>query len=124
MATRLGGTPPGPHAGDISPRTAMLRPRIALSEEQCIDARRLRRKGISISDVATKLDADVEHVRLALAAMRTRRQAPTRATLNVTLTAQNIVRAEQYEGEAVWQTVDRLLGELKSLRRRSLTTKH
>jgi hypothetical protein len=48
--------------------------------------------------------------------MRTRNRARSRATLNVTLAAREFVVSEANDGEGMWATVDRLLGEL-SLRR-------
>lgn len=124
MATYSGGFPPGPHAGDISPTTTSLRPRIALAPERCTEARRLRRNGLSVAQIACELDADEEDVRLALAAMRTRRRTPTRASLNVTVAARDFVAAESRVGEATWQTVERLFVELTFRRAMSGRTAH
>lgn len=124
MATFTGGFPPGPDAGNISPKTTMLRPRMTLSDEQCSDARRLRRTGKTIEEIASTLSVHVEDVRLALAAMRTRRRAPTRAALNVTIAARDFVAAEGEPGEVTWQTVERLLGELTLRRALATGTRH
>lgn len=107
-----GGQPPGPHAGDMSSLTKALRPDIELTPEQCETARRLRRAGRDVAVIAMRLGAAEEEVRPALATMRTRKQAATRRSLNVTLAAHEFVRGEAAEGEACWETVDRLLGEL------------
>ena len=107
-----GGRPPGPHAGDMSPLTKVLRPAIRLTREQCETARRLRRNGREAPDIAASLDAPEEEVRQALATMRTRKRAATRRSLNVTLAAHEFVSGEAAEDEACWETVDRLLGEL------------
>jgi hypothetical protein len=107
-----GGFPPGPHAGDISPVTRALRPRVALSDEQCAQVRRNRRSGKAIGEIAADFGCSIEDVRVALATMRTRNRARSRATLNVTLAAWEFVASEANGGEVLWATVDRLLGEL------------
>jgi len=107
-----GGTPPGPHAGDMSPLTRILRPPLGLSVEQCQEARRLRRAGHEIADIAAAVGASEDNVRQALAAMRTKKRGATRRTLNVTLAAHEFVSGEAVAGESYWQTVDRLLVEL------------
>lgn len=107
-----GGTPPGPHAGDMSPLTKVLRPRLGLTPEQCREARRLRRARQEIASIAAALGAAEEDVRHALAAMRTKKRDASRRSLNVTLAAHEFVAREAVEGESRWQTVDRLLIEL------------
>ncbi len=111
-----GGAPPGPHAGEISPRTRALRPAVGLSEDECSEARRLRRAGFDVEAIAFTLEADERDVEQALATMRTRRSTATRGSLNVTRAAHESVANEALSGEARWQTVDRLLTEL-TLRR-------
>ena len=115
-ASFAGGNPPGPHAGDMSPLTELLRPALGLSSDQCHEARRLRRAGRSIKDIATEFGTAEENVREALAAMRTRKVNATRRTLNVTLAAHEFVSREAVMDEPRWQTIDRLLIEL-TLRR-------
>lgn len=114
------GTPPGPNAGDISPLTVALRPANRLTEEQCAHARQLRRDNPSLTDfdIAQLIGggASEEDVRLALATIRTPNPNPTRATLNVTIEAAEFVAREAQHGEARWETVDRLFGELAQLR--------
>lgn len=107
-----GGLPPGPHAGDISPLTEALRAPLPLSSDQCLAARQMRRAGKSLEVISESMNCSVEDVKLALAAMRTRNRARSRATLNVTLAARDFVLGEALKGEVAWETVDRLLGEL------------
>src|SRR5271166_1754533 len=97
------GVPPGPHAGDISPVTEMLRPPIRLTPEQCHAARRLRRTGWEVSEIASNLSAPEGDVRQALAAMRTKKPIATRRSLNVTLAAHEFVVGEALEGEPCWE---------------------
>ena len=112
MTTFAGGQPPGPHAGDISPRTAALRPPIGLTAKECDAARRLRRAGRDIPEIAVRLAAPAEEVRQALATIRTRKSAATRRTLNVTVAAHDFVAGETAGHESRWETMDRLLVEL------------
>lgn len=107
-----GGDPPAPHAGDISPLTEALRPRIRLTRDQCKEARRLGRLGVRPEDVALQLGEPEEQVKLAMATLRTTVEDATRATLNVTMGAREFVATEAIHGESVWQTVDRLFIEL------------
>lgn len=107
-----GGQPPGPHAGDMSPLTEALRPPIGLTKKECKAARRLRRAGREIPEIAAKLAAPDGEIRQALATIRTRKRAATRRTLNVTVEAQAFVAAEAADHEPCWETVDRLLVEL------------
>ena len=106
-----GGQPPGPHAGDMSALTGMLRPTIGLTPDQCQTARRMRRAGREVNEIAAKLDVSEENVRQALATLRTRARSATRRSLNVTLAAHDYVVGEAMEGEACWETMDRLLAE-------------
>ena len=108
----VGGHPPGPHAGDMSPLTEALRPPIQLTPEQGETARRLRRSGLDIAKIAVQLNAPEDEVRAALLTLRTRKRTATRRSLNVTLAAHEYVTGEAEKGEACWQTVDRLLAEL------------
>lgn len=106
------GKPPGPYAGDISPRTRELRPPLGLSPEQCHTARQMRRTRHEIPQIAASLDVPEEAVRLALATLRTPKLAASRRSLNVTLAAHEFVRGEAESHEACWETVDRLFAEL------------
>ena len=112
MMPFMGGHPPGPHAGDMSPHTEALRPAIHLTLQECRAARRLRRDGHGIPDIAALLAAADDEVRLALATIRTPKRAATRRTLNVTVEAHEFVAGEAREHEPCWETVDRLLVEL------------
>jgi hypothetical protein len=106
------GTPPDPHAGNISPLTEMLRPPIGLTPEQCLTARGMRRRGYEVPDITALLGATEQQVQQALATMRTRHIHVSRRTLNVTVEAHRFVKDEAVGGEPCWETVDRLLGEL------------
>ncbi len=108
----VGGHPPGPHAGDISPYTEALRPAVRLTPQECRRARRLRRGGRGIPEIAARLAVSEDDVQLALATIRTPKKAATRGTLNVTLEAHEFVAGEARDHEPCWETVDRLLVEL------------
>ena len=108
----VGGHPPGPHAGDMSPHTQALRPPIGLTTKQCVTARRLRRRGWEVAEICSRLHAAEDDVVQALATMRTKNAAATRATLNSTLAARDYVLGEAEDDEACWETLDRLLVEL------------
>ena len=107
-----GGDPPATHAGDISPLTEALRPRILLTRDQCKEARRLGRLGIAPADVAIRLCQPEDQVKLAMATLRTTAENTSRSTLNVTTGAREFVVTEAFPSESMWQTVDRLLVEL------------
>lgn len=107
-----GGSPPGPRAGDISPVTEALRPRVGLSEKECSKARRLRRAGWTVAQITEHLELTQEEVRHALATLRTRNEEATRRSLNVTIEAAEFVAGEADGDEACWEVVDRLLVEL------------
>jgi hypothetical protein len=111
------GRPPGSGSGEMSRRTAALRPAIALTPEEAAKARALRRKGAEPEAIAERLGAPLTEVEKALVQMRSRRPETTRGTLNVTLAAHAQVMAERRGEEPLWRTVDRLLDELLRLRR-------
>lgn len=96
----------------MSPLTEALRPLVQLTPEQCQEARRLRRSGREIPEIALRLAALEEDVRQALATLRTRKKVVTRRTLNVTVAAHEYIVGEAGESETHWETVDRLLAEL------------
>lgn len=100
----------------MSRRTAALRPEIALDAKQSAKARKLRRAGHSPDWIASALCADVAEVEKALVQMRSPRPETTRGTLNVTLEAWKVVMAERRGDEPIWQTMDRIVGELLRLR--------
>lgn len=110
--TFIGGEPPGPHAGTMSPRTEELRPAIQLTREQAREARRLGRLGMHPTQVAEHMAEPISQVSLAMATLRTRRADPPRASLNITMEAREWVGSQAYIGEPLWQTTDRLLHEL------------
>ena len=111
------GKAPGSGAGDISKRTEALRPALALTPKQVAEARTLRRAGATPAEIADRLATPVEEVERALLQMRMPRPETTRGTLNVTLAAHRVVLAERRGDEPLWQTFDRLVDELLSLRR-------
>ncbi len=111
------GKPPGSGSGEMSRRTAALRPAIALTEAQAAKARALRRKGAEPEAIAAHFGVALEEVEKALVQMRNPRPETTRGTLNVTLAAHRFVMAERQGDEPLWQTMDRLVDEL--MRRRT-----
>jgi hypothetical protein len=110
------GRPPGAGSGEMSHRTAALRPQIALTPEEASKARALRRRGAEPEEIAERLGAPLSEVEKALVQMRSRRPETTRGTLNVTLAAHRLVMAERRGDEPLWRTMDRLLDELLRLR--------
>jgi hypothetical protein len=110
------GKPPGARSGEMSHRTAALRPAIALEPAEAGKARALRRRGEEPEAIAARFGVPVEEVEKALVQMRSRRPETTRGTLNVTLAAHRLVMAERQGDEPLWRTMDRLLDELLRLR--------
>ena len=110
------GRPPGAGSGEMSHRTAALRPQIELTPEEATKARALRRRGAEPEEIAERFGAPVSEVEKALVQMRSRRPETTRGTLNVTLDAHRMVMAERRGDEPLWRTMDRLLDELLRLR--------
>lgn len=97
-----------PHAGDTNPRTLLLRDLPTLSPKQQAQARAMRKAGMTIAEIAKVLDVSMIAVSAATGAMRTPRTDPPRACLNVSVAAQEYVRAKQLPGEPIWKTVNRL----------------
>jgi hypothetical protein len=110
------GKPPGSGAGDMSRRTAALRPEIALTPDEAGKARALRRRGAEPEEIAERFGVPVTEVEKALVQMRSPRPETTRGTLNVTLAAHRLVMTERVGDEPLWRTMDRLLDELLRLR--------
>ncbi len=117
MAAAFRGRPPGSGAGEMSRRSAALRPAIALTPAQAGKARALRRQGLAPEAIAAHFAVPLEEVEKALVQMRNPRPETTRGTLNVTLAAHRFVLAERQGDEPLWQTIDRLVDEL--IRRRA-----
>lgn len=110
------GRPPGSGSGEMSRRTAALRPPIALDPAQAAKARQLRRRGEPTPAIAAHFGVPIEEVEKALVQMRSPRPETTRGTLNVTLAAHRLVMSERIGDEPIWRTVDRMLDELLRLR--------
>jgi len=110
------GKPPGNGAGDISTRTAALRPTILLTAKEATEARRMRRAGLSPEDIAVAMAKPLDEIEKVLVQMRMPRPETTRGTLNVTLAAHHLIMRERQDDEPIWTTVDRLLDELLRLR--------
>jgi hypothetical protein len=114
------GTAPESRAGDGSPNTAALRPRIGMEPARCEAARKLKRDrpDMTPAQIAARLGGGATEVdvMLALATLRCRNPGRSRATVNLTLEGAAFVKAERQEGERIWETGDRLLGELRRLR--------
>jgi hypothetical protein len=88
-----------------------------MDELQVSEARRLRKRGFEIPDIAERLGVVIEEVQIAIAPMRTPVPRHTRRTVNVGVAAYRAIIEEKKHGESVWQTMDRLLTELHSLRK-------
>ncbi len=110
------GKAPGSGSGEMSRRTQLLRPSIALSDRQVTEARRMRRAGAEPDAIASAMSLPLDEVEKALVQMRSARPETTRGTLNVTLAAHRLVMQERIGNEPLWQTIDRMLNELLSLR--------
>ena len=116
MMPEFQGKPPGSGAGEMSARTGRLRPRVALSPAQVVQARRLRRAGHEPDDIATSLGVALDEIEKVLMQMRSPRPETTRGTLNVTLAAHKVIMRERVGNEPLWRTMDRLVDELLRLR--------
>ena len=110
------GKAPGSGSGEMSRRTQMLRPSIALSAKQVSQARRMRRAGAEPEAIAEAMALPQDEVEKALVQMRSARPETTRGTLNVTLAAHRLIMKERIGEEPIWQTMDRMLDELLRLR--------
>lgn len=114
---------PAPNCGVMSPLTEVLRPPVGLSNDMADQARRLKRRGHTLTtvEIAARLGGvSEEAVRQALATMRTRASRPTRRTLNIGVLEHQFVEAHRLHGEPIWRTVNRLLNELITLRTENL----
>ncbi len=110
------GKAPGSGSGEMSRRTQLLRPSIALSDRQVTEARRLRRGGATPEAIAEAMALPLDEVEKALVQMRSPRPETTRGTLNVTLAAHRLIMKERIGDEPIWQTMDRMVDELLRLR--------
>ena len=110
------GKAPGSGSGEMSRRTQLLRPSIALSDRQVTEARRLRRGGAAPEAIAEAMALPLDEVEKALVQMRSPRPETTRGTLNVTLAAHRLIMKERIGDEPIWQTMDRMVDELLRLR--------
>lgn len=110
------GKAPGSGSGEMSRRTQLLRPSIALSAKQVSEARRMRRAGAEPEAIAAAMGLPLDEVEKALVQMRSARPETTRGTLNVTLAAHRLIMKERIGDEPIWQTMDRILDELLRLR--------
>ena len=104
------GTPPSPHAGDINPATKLIRPHHGVTEEQRQSARlMLIRDGMTFAAIAAALGLLEWQVREALSTVRLPAKGRSRASLNVSLEAAEFFKSKSLPGEAVWETVNRLI---------------
>ena len=103
------GTPPSPHAGDINPATKLIRPRHGVTEEQRQSARLMRIDGMTFAAIAAALGLLEWQVREALSTMRLPAKSKSRASLNVSLEAAEFFKSRSLPGEAIWETVNRLI---------------
>lgn len=113
-------TPPAPNCGAPSPFTEALRPPIGLTPDQCHAARRIRRRDphAAPATIAAQLGEGTTEtaVLLALSTLRCPNPRRSRTTINATIEAGAFVEQEGANGEARWQTLDRLFAELAQLR--------
>lgn len=117
------GKAPGSGSGEMSRRTQLLRPSIALSDKQVTEARRQRRAGAEPDAIASAMGLPLDEVEKALVQMRSARPETTRGTLNVTLAAHRLIMKERIGEEPIWQTMDRMVDELLRLRGAASTRK-
>ncbi len=110
------GKAPSSGSGEMSRRTQLLRPSIALSGKQVAEARRQRRAGAEPDAIAAAMGLPLDEVEKALVQMRSPRPETTRGTLNVTLAAHRLIMKERIGDEPIWQTMDRMVDELLRLR--------
>lgn len=104
-------TTPGPNAGSMNDRTRAIRAPLSLTEEERDYARfRLVELEWTHLAIAEAMGRPVEDIKLALANIRTRRKKRSRETLNISPAAAARFRAAQQTGEAMWETVNRVLG--------------
>jgi hypothetical protein len=99
-----------PDAGEMSPITRALRAPPPLDVEQRMHAKRLRKLGLEFWEIAQELSVAEADVELALATIRTKRHNPPRISLNVSQAAAENVKRQQFVGEPLWRTVNRMLG--------------
>ena len=110
------GKAPGSGSGEMSRRTQLLRPAIALSAKQVSEARRMRRAGAEPDAIAEAMALPLDEGEKALVQMRSARPETTRGTLNVTLAAHRLIMKDRIGEAPIWQTMDRMLDELLRLR--------
>lgn len=102
---------PGKDAGQISVQTIKLRGPMPLTAAQRRRARFLRFEvGWDWPDIAADVGRSQQEVRHSLANARTLSPDPKRATVNVGPAAIERLRVLQRPGEAMWETMNRLLG--------------
>lgn len=118
MILAFKGKPPGSGSGEMSKRTEALRPVIELTPAQAAKARKLRRQGHEPGQIALHMGVPLEEIEKALVQMRSPRPETTRGTLNVTLAAHTLILSETHADEPVWQSFDRIIDELVTLRSR------
>jgi hypothetical protein len=93
----------------MSPYTDLLRGPMPLNAAQRKEARRLREAGLDWPEIAAAIERSVEDVQHSLATIRTRHREPSRGTINASPMAHAYLKGRQLPGEAMWETVNRLL---------------
>lgn len=103
---------PGRRAGDINPETVHHRGPMPLTKPQRERARFLRFElDLDWSEISADLGRSEQDIRHSLANARTVPSHPRkRVTENVSLAAHERLRALQLPGEAMWKTINRVLG--------------
>lgn len=101
---------PGVDAGKISAHTQEVRGPMPLTADQRRRAKSMRLKAFDFPMIAAILGRSETDVRHGLATVRTRRDDPTRATLNVSPAAKEQLDKLRHPGEAIWETFNRVIG--------------
>lgn len=94
----------------MNPLTSLLRGPMPLTAAERKIAKRLRLTGMGWPMIASAIGRSEDDVRHGLATIRTRHTIPARGTLNVSTEAKAQIESLQLPKEAVWETVNRLLG--------------
>lgn len=99
-----------PNAGEMNRQTERLRAPIKLTDEQRQQAKEWRKVGLDFWEIAEEMKLDENDIKHAVANIRMKRINPPRRSLNVSIAAAELVDRMKWPDEAVWQTVNRLLG--------------
>ena len=87
-----------------------MRGPVPLTADQRRRAKSMRLKNIEFAAIAAILSRSEADVRHSLATVRTRREDPPRLTINVSPAAKDRFDKLRHPGEAMWETVNRVVG--------------